>query len=76
MATRLALLSLTPRECEVMDRLAAGKTNRAIAAILGAKPRTVEKHLERIYVKLGVETRTAAVLRVSQPRAAQLRSDS
>ncbi len=61
--TRLAALSLTPRECEVMDWLAAGKTNRAIAAILGAKARTVEKHLERIYEKLGVETRTAAVLR-------------
>ncbi len=63
-ARRLAVLSLTPREREVMDWLAAGKTNRAIAAILGAKPRTVEKHLERIYEKLGVETRTAAVLRI------------
>jgi DNA-binding CsgD family transcriptional regulator len=55
---------LTPREREVLDWVAAGKTNRDIAAILGASPRTVEKHLERIYEKLGVETRTAAVMRV------------
>jgi len=55
---------LTPREREVLDWVAAGKTNRDIATILGASPRTVEKHLERIYEKLGVETRTAAVMRV------------
>jgi DNA-binding CsgD family transcriptional regulator len=54
---------LTPREREVLDWVAAGKTNRDVAAILGASPRTVEKHLERIYEKLGVETRTAAVMR-------------
>ena len=54
---------LTPREREVLDWVAAGKTNRDIAAIVGASPRTVEKHLERIYEKLGVETRTAAVMR-------------
>jgi DNA-binding CsgD family transcriptional regulator len=58
-----AAAPLTPREREVLDWVAAGKTNRDIAAILGASPRTVEKHLERIYEKLGVETRTAAVVR-------------
>jgi DNA-binding CsgD family transcriptional regulator len=58
-----AAAPLTPREREVLDWVAAGKTNRDIAAILGASPRTVEKHLERIYEKLGVETRTAAVMR-------------
>ncbi len=62
-ATQFAAANLTAREREVLDWLAAGKTNRDIAAILGAKPRTVEKHLEHIYVKLGVETRTAAVMR-------------
>jgi DNA-binding CsgD family transcriptional regulator len=56
-------LALTGREREVLDCLAAGKTNRDIAAILGTSTRTVEKHLERIYQKLGVETRTAAVMR-------------
>jgi DNA-binding CsgD family transcriptional regulator len=58
-----AAAPLTPREREVLDWVAAGKTNRDIAAILGASARTVEKHLERIYEKLGVETRTAAVVR-------------
>ncbi|HSB48227.1 MAG TPA: LuxR C-terminal-related transcriptional regulator [Burkholderiales bacterium] len=59
----VAAVPLTPREREVLDWVAAGKTNRDIAAILGASPRTVEKHLERIYEKLGVETRTAAAMR-------------
>jgi DNA-binding CsgD family transcriptional regulator len=57
---------LTAREREVLQWLAAGKTNRDIAEIIGAKPRTVEKHLERVYEKLGVETRTAAVMRACQ----------
>lgn len=43
--------------------VAAGKTDRDIAAILAISPRTVHKHLQRIYDKLGVETRTAAALR-------------
>ena len=54
---------LTPREAEVLRWLAAGKTDRDIAALLACSPRTVQKHLERIYIKLGVETRTAAVMR-------------
>jgi len=54
---------LTAREREVLEWVAAGKTSRDIAAILGASPRTIEKHLERIYDKLGVETRTAAAMR-------------
>lgn len=58
-----AAAPLTPREREVLEWVAAGKTNRDIAALVGAKPRTVEKHLERIYQKLGVETRTAAAAR-------------
>jgi DNA-binding NarL/FixJ family response regulator len=52
--------SLTPRESDVLAWLAKGKTNRDIAEILGMSPRTVNKHLEHIYVKLGVETRSAA----------------
>jgi DNA-binding CsgD family transcriptional regulator len=51
---------LTPREVEVLNWIASGKTDRDIADILGMRPRTVNKHLEHIYVKLGVETRTAA----------------
>ena len=52
--------SLTPRESDVLAWLAKGKTNRDIGEILGVSPRTVNKHLEHIYVKLGVETRSAA----------------
>lgn len=51
---------LTPREMEVLTWVAKGKTNRDIADILGMSPRTVNKHLEHIFVKLGVETRSAA----------------
>ncbi len=51
---------LTLREAEVLYWVARGKTNRDIGDILGASPATVKKHLERVYVKLGVETRTAA----------------
>ncbi|HVQ72590.1 MAG TPA: response regulator transcription factor [Bradyrhizobium sp.] len=53
-------LGLTTREGEVLSWLAKGKTNRDIAQILGLSPRTVDKHLEQIYSKLGVENRTAA----------------
>lgn len=54
-------LRLTRREAEVLNWLCAGKTNRDIAQILGMSPRTVNKHLERIYQKLGIETRASAV---------------
>lgn len=57
---------LTLREGEVMSWLACGKTDAEIAALLSISPRTVQKHLEHIYVKLGVETRTAAVMRASK----------
>ena len=55
--------ALTLREGEVMHWLACGKTDTDIAALLSISPRTVQKHLEHMYVKLGVETRTAAVMR-------------
>jgi len=51
---------LTAREREVLCWLARGKSNAQIGAILEIAPRTVGKHLERIYPKLGVENRTAA----------------
>jgi len=53
-------LGLTTREGEVLAWLSKGKTNRDIADILGLSPRTIDKHLEQIYSKLGVENRTAA----------------
>lgn len=58
--SRLANAALTPREIEVLSWLAKGKTNRDIGDILGMSHRTVNKHLEHIFEKLGVETRAAA----------------
>ena len=65
-ASGFATLPVTPREREVLSWLAAGKTDQEIAGILGMSPRTVQKHLQHIYEKLGVETRTAAVMRAME----------
>ena len=46
--------------------MAKGKTNRDIGQILGLSPRTVNKHLEHIFTKLGVETRAAAAALASR----------
>ncbi len=55
---------LTPREAEVLYWVVKGKINRDIGDILGSSPMTVKKHLERVFAKLGVETRTAAAAMV------------
>src|SRR5205814_1329578 len=55
-----ALHALTPRESEVVGWIAAGKRNDEIAAIFERSPRTVQKHVQNILGKLGLETRTAA----------------
>ena len=52
--------SLTRREAEVLLWLSAGKSNRDMSDILVISPRTVNKHLEQIFVKLGVENRASA----------------
>jgi DNA-binding CsgD family transcriptional regulator len=54
---------LTPRESEVLAWVAKGKTNSEVGAILRMSGRTVQKHLEHVYQKLGVETRTTATVR-------------
>ena len=54
---------LTAREREILDLVADGATNTRIADTLGVSPATVRKHLEHVYEKLGVSTRTAAVAR-------------
>jgi CheY-like chemotaxis protein/DNA-binding CsgD family transcriptional regulator len=56
----MALFKVTQRESEVLHWVIQGKTNRDIADILGMSPRTVNKHLEHVFEKMGVETRTAA----------------
>ncbi|GAB2894647.1 response regulator transcription factor [Uliginosibacterium flavum] len=52
--------TLTRKEAEVLYWVTKGKTSPDIGEILGSSPRTVNKHLEHVYEKLGVETRTAA----------------
>ncbi len=56
-------LSLTSREAEVLLWISRGKANREIGEILSISPRTVNKHLEQIFVKLGVENRASAAAR-------------
>lgn len=56
---------LTDREMIILARVADGATNAAIARGLGMSPRTVAKHLEHAYRKLGVSSRAAAVSRVA-----------
>jgi DNA-binding CsgD family transcriptional regulator len=58
-----AEVPLTAREREVLAWVARGKTNAEIARLLWLAPSTVRKHLENVYAKLGVNTRTAAVAR-------------
>jgi DNA-binding CsgD family transcriptional regulator len=62
--TALAKRGLTPRESEILREVATGATNDQIAARLAVSPRTVQKHLEHVFGKLGVGTRMAAVARV------------
>jgi len=57
---------LTLRESEVLLWIARGKSNRDIADILGLSHRTVNKHLEQVYSKLGVENRASAAIRATQ----------
>jgi DNA-binding NarL/FixJ family response regulator len=69
-AAALAPLGLTARESEVLALVARGAGNEAIASSLGARARTVAKHLERIHRKLGVESRAAAAARAHDVWAA------
>jgi DNA-binding NarL/FixJ family response regulator len=58
----LRMLGVSPREAEVLYWIAQGKGNSEIALILGTSMRTVEKHVERIFDKLGVDSRVAAAV--------------
>ena len=51
---------LTAREVQVLRLVAAGKTNRAIAADLFLSDRTIQRHLSNIFIKLGLASRSAA----------------
>jgi DNA-binding CsgD family transcriptional regulator len=54
-------LGLTPRECEILDLLASGRSNKELARSLGISPNTVKTHVARLYEKLGVDRRIRAV---------------
>jgi DNA-binding CsgD family transcriptional regulator len=60
--THVHISVLTPRENEILGWIATGKSNPEIAAILGLSVRTVYKHVENMFPKLGVENRAAAML--------------
>jgi DNA-binding NarL/FixJ family response regulator len=70
-------LPLTARQAEVLHWLAFGKTNSEIALVLDMSPRTVNKHLEHIFAKLNVETRTAATtVALNKGRSEAVESES
>lgn len=62
-STEEALSILTRRQREIMEWIAEGKTSAEAAIILGISPRTVEKHLEAVFQRLGVENRIGAMRR-------------
>ena len=59
-------IRLTPREHEILQRLAQGRDNREISDVMGISDHSVEWHLKNIYTKLGVRNRTAAVVQALQ----------
>jgi DNA-binding CsgD family transcriptional regulator len=61
--------ALTPRQRQLADLLASGRTNRQIARDLGLSEGTVRTHLENIYRRLGVQSRTQAVIVITDPSA-------
>jgi len=60
-AQRVSALAITPRELEILDQIAAGKSTREIAETLFVSENTVKTHASRLYDKLGVNRRTQAV---------------
>ncbi len=67
----LRTLGLTRREAEVLSWAACGNTSARIARLAGISTRTVDKHLEHVYEKLGVRTRLAAITRALDSVAAR-----
>lgn len=66
-----ALTLLTPREAQILDAIADGLTNKAIARRLGISLHTVKFHVESVFRKLGASTRTEAVARATERRRAE-----
>lgn len=68
---QLRLLGLTPRQAEVLAHALNGHTSAQIAASLGLSPRTVEKHFEGIYDRLGAANRAQAIATALQALAGE-----
>jgi DNA-binding CsgD family transcriptional regulator len=62
---------LTPREAQILDAIADGLTNKAIARRLGISLHTVKFHVESVFRKLGASTRTEAVAKATERRRAE-----
>lgn len=62
----LATLGISEREAEVLDLLAEGCANKVIARRLGISPNTVKTHIQRVYEKLSVESRTQAIAKARE----------
>lgn len=62
----LLALGLTARQAEVAYWVAQGKSNAEIAVILATSPRTIDKHMENIFVRLGVENRSSLIITASE----------
>lgn len=60
-AAAVASLGLTPRECQVLDLLASGRTNDELARTLGVSPNTIKTHLASLFAKLEVDRRVKAI---------------
>ncbi len=54
-------LGLTPRECQILEHLASGQSNKELARLLGISPNTVKTHIARLYAKLEVRNRVEAI---------------
>ncbi len=59
-------LGLSPRECEILEALASGESNKELARRLGISPNTVKTHIARVYEKLGVQRRVQAIEQARQ----------
>jgi DNA-binding CsgD family transcriptional regulator len=57
----IATLGLTPRECQILDLLASGQSNKELAKILGVSPNTVKTHVASLFAKLEVDRRVKAI---------------
>lgn len=62
----LAALGISPRELTVLEALAAGQSNKEIAAALHVSPNTVKTHIARLFEKLGAKRRTDAINRARE----------